>query len=371
MTLRDDVVATMAEYCRSMLAYLSVLASGVLERPIASLSALAPAPIRMEDSVSDVPPNFITEVLPDELLKGIIGMLPNSYRFVAPVSHLFRNLYLANDVKKIRKKLYRTDKFCISSEAALRIYLDEGEYRGSRESEISYIGAGCGRTDWVERGAYSMRVRMRPLRKMDRFDEWTYKDTCAAAAKGGQLRVLKWLRERNCPWDEDTCEGAARNGHFEILQWAREEGCPWDFNTCLGAAKGGHLEVLQWLREKRCPWNSLTCMGAAKGGNLEVLQWAREEGCPWDIWTCYAAARKGRLEILKWARANGCPWDSQTCTYAAVNNKLGVLRWAIENGCPYKEQDIQEHVVDPKFLEWFGSNRTTFPVIRKEKSRDY
>ena len=32
---------------------------------------------------------------------------------------------------------------------------------------------------------------------------------CPAAAKGGHLEVLKWLRENGCPWDEETCRYAA------------------------------------------------------------------------------------------------------------------------------------------------------------------
>ena len=28
---------------------------------------------------------------------------------------------------------------------------------------------------------------------------------CEAAAKGGQLKVLKWLLENDCPWDEKAC----------------------------------------------------------------------------------------------------------------------------------------------------------------------
>ena len=45
------------------------------------------------------------------------------------------------------------------------------------------------------------------------------KDLCMAAAYGGQLKVLKWLLENSCPWDEATDDGttplyiAAREGH--------------------------------------------------------------------------------------------------------------------------------------------------------------
>lgn len=56
------------------------------------------------------------------------------------------------------------------------------------------------------------------------------------AAKEGHLEVLKWLRERGCPWDWDamTCAHADDGAHLDVLRWARENGCPFGFfgETC-------------------------------------------------------------------------------------------------------------------------------------------
>jgi len=203
------------------------------------------------------------EEFPKCILKMTLGMLPASYGFVAPVSRKFRDLY--NEVIQEKKK-NRTYRYSISSEAALQKILNEGQFYGSHEQRTSYIGAGCGRIEWVERGGVFDRM------------------TCIVAAAGGQLGVLKWLRERGCPWDQNTCHQTASKGHLEVLQWLREEGCPWDEWTCRAAAKGGHLEVLQWLREEGCPWDEYTCAGAARGGHLELLRWALENGCPYNQW---------------------------------------------------------------------------------------
>jgi len=51
------------------------------------------------------------------------------------------------------------------------------------------------------------------------------KEFCAAAAQGGHLEVLKWLRDNGCPWGAKTCTCAAVEGHLEVLKWAREQGC--------------------------------------------------------------------------------------------------------------------------------------------------
>jgi len=45
-----------------------------------------------------------------------------------------------------------------------------------------------------------------------------------------------------------VCKEAARGGNLEMLKWARQHDCPWDAGTCSFAASGGHLEVLQWVR---------------------------------------------------------------------------------------------------------------------------
>ena len=60
-------------------------------------------------------------------------------------------------------------------------------------------------------------------------------ETCANAAHGGHLEVLKWARENDCPWDGRTCAFAANGGHLELL--ARENGCPWDEKTGAYAAR--------------------------------------------------------------------------------------------------------------------------------------
>eukprot|EP00588_Corethron_pennatum_P016774 CAMPEP_0194310216 /NCGR_PEP_ID=MMETSP0171-20130528/7142_1 /TAXON_ID=218684 /ORGANISM="Corethron pennatum, Strain L29A3" /LENGTH=270 /DNA_ID=CAMNT_0039063719 /DNA_START=158 /DNA_END=970 /DNA_ORIENTATION=+ len=185
------------------------------------------------------------DILSDDMLKAVLGMLPNSHRFVSPVNKKFRDLYASvvahhDPEKKSKKKRDATCKFSIASVAALRQYLDELQYIESREESTSIIGAGCGRKDWVERGGV--------------FDELT----CRAAAMGGQLRVLQWLRQRGCPWNSLTCGEAARYGHLEVLRWARGAGCPWDEDTCYYAARGGHVEVLRWALEHGCLYDPRT-----------------------------------------------------------------------------------------------------------------
>ena len=69
-----------------------------------------------------------------------------------------------------------------------------------------------------------------------------------AATFSGHLGALTYWKEQNRAkkslFDEQTCAFAALGGQMEVLVWLRETNCPWDWRTCGAAARGGHLEVL-------------------------------------------------------------------------------------------------------------------------------
>ncbi len=48
-----------------------------------------------------------------------------------------------------------------------------------------------------------------------------------------------------CGWDQSTCACAAEGGQLEVLKWARENGCPWDESTTLCAAREVNLCLLR------------------------------------------------------------------------------------------------------------------------------
>lgn len=174
------------------------------------------------------------------------------------------------------------------------------------------------------------------------FDLDDYGVICRNAVDEGHLHILRWVKKNKCAWNllqanpfiVSICKNAASKGHLEILKWARQNNCRWNEWTCTTAADNGHFEVLKWTRQNGCPWDVNVCSTSASNGNLEMLKWARQNECPWDECSCTLAASNGHLEVLKWARQNGCPWDSDTCTAAACNRQLEVLNWARENGCP-------------------------------------
>ena len=70
-----------------------------------------------------------------------------------------------------------------------------------------------------------------------------------------------------------TCKRAWR-GHLEVL-WARENDCPWNEATCAWAAEGGHLEVLKWARANGCPWTKRRAN--SRLGSWDTSAWRRRK----------------------------------------------------------------------------------------------
>jgi hypothetical protein len=64
------------------------------------------------------------------------------------------------------------------------------------------------------------------LRSLDIPASWC-ETTTQAAAKGGQLACLAWLKAHSCPMDVAACiDAAAKHEHPEVLQFLLTE-CMW------------------------------------------------------------------------------------------------------------------------------------------------
>ena len=172
--------------------------------------------------------------------------------------------------------------------------------------------------------------------------------TCAAAARGGQLDILKWLRARRCKWStHEVIFWGAWGGHLDLLVWARENGPSCNFNqqlqwdpTCAAATRG-HLHVLTWLKnEMRIPISSNTSKAAAEAGQIEVLKWMKVMKFDRN-YALQPAVKGGQLHVLKWLEGEGhvpIPWHgSQLYTDAILNNQFEVVKWLHSQGYLFTE----------------------------------
>jgi hypothetical protein len=90
------------------------------------------------------------------------------------------------------------------------------------------------------------------------------------AASKGNLYIIKWLKEKDIPWNEQTCAHAAGGGHLETLKWLHDNGCPCGKESFNDAAWNGHFEIVKWLHETLCKRGIEVCSHAALGGHLDV-----------------------------------------------------------------------------------------------------
>lgn len=122
---------------------------------------------------------------------------------------------------------------------------------------------------------------------------------CEAAAAGGQLDLLKLLREKGFSWCKETCKAAAACGHLEVLRWARANGAEWDEETPTEAAKNGHVACLEYIF-------------SAEGGFSREPIWSKDPmtGEPHNdlLYMSMYACDCGQPHVLEWLKRNGLPY---------------------------------------------------------------
>ena len=197
------------------------------------------------------------------------------------------------------------------------------------------------------------------------WDDRVLRSACEAAAHGGCVRTLRWMRRRGHPGSDGAarCGGlralrwviahgvaaspaqlwadAAMRGHVRSMRWLLALGYAWDRQACRNAARGGHVDVLRWLRRHGAPWGPAACEAAARHGHLPALRWMRRQRppCPWDERTCTAAACDQRLGVLRWLRRQRppCPWGADVCEWALFTDQRAILTWARDQGAPFSD----------------------------------
>ena len=164
---------------------------------------------------------------------------------------------------------------------------------------------------------------------------------CSQVALTNKLELLKWAREeKKCKWDEGTINAAARQGNLEMVKYCVANKCPIDENASAYAAKNGHLEVLKYLREEaKAPWDYWTAAWAAQNGNLHILEYLVER--KFDKYcerACWYAAEKGHLDCLKYLHETAkAPWDYWAVRYAHAKNQTECVQYLLDNNCPLPE----------------------------------
>jgi len=161
---------------------------------------------------------------------------------------------------------------------------------------------------------------------------------CQRVAFTNKLELLKWARgEKKCEWDEDTINAAARQGNLEMVKYCVANECPIDEDACAFAAFNGHLEVLKYLREEvKAPWDWETAAFAALNGHLHVLEYLVERKFDkYEVYACKYAAENGHFDCLKYLHETAkAPWNSLAVRVAREKNQPECVQYLLDNNCP-------------------------------------
>jgi hypothetical protein len=159
-----------------------------------------------------------------------------------------------------------------------------------------------------------------------------------AAGKYGTVESLMAARDLGMDFSAATMMGCAEGNQLAVLQYLHAQKYPWHWTVPAAAARRGDLQMLRWLKEQGCEWENgkdILC-AAARSGNLEMIAWVKQQpGVVCDENTMAAAAGKGQTAICKYLHSEGCPWSSSACWAAASNGHVSTLRWLHEHGCPW------------------------------------
>ena len=167
---------------------------------------------------------------------------------------------------------------------------------------------------------------------------WRERDFCVEVALTNKLELLKWAREeKKCWFDWRTINAAARRGNLEMIKYCVAKKCDIGEGACSSAATNGHLECLKYLREEaKAPLDSLTASYAAYHGHLHILEYLVERNYDqYSADACFWAAEYGHLDCLKYLHETSkAPWDSGAIRVAHDYNQPECLQYLLDNNCP-------------------------------------
>jgi hypothetical protein len=109
-----------------------------------------------------------------------------------------------------------------------------------------------------------------------------YEPYYSLAIEKNQLDAIKWLYSKRIILTENMFEEAVKSGNFDVIKWLYNNNCPYNKNAC---SNTDELYILKWLRERNIPWDYTVVSIAELKGNSTVSKWAKENGCNPDLGT--------------------------------------------------------------------------------------
>jgi hypothetical protein len=172
----------------------------------------------------------------------------------------------------------------------------------------------------------------------------------------GNLDGLKWLKEHGFKFGKETCAIAAAGGFLPMLKWLREEeNCKWDFYTCLWSAQNGQLETFEYAYENGCDSQQAFAYAALNGRTniLEYLHWIKII----NLNEVEAMWRSKYLCVIQWAHERGYRFNAHLYAYASDNDCLDIVKYAYTIGHPVDRYNAMVMICfKPDISEWAIKN---------------
>lgn len=215
-------------------------------------------------------PSTISNLYQNTSTKTMVPTQPNKRRKMEPSSQ--------ETLKKIRQAV--THAIVYHSRMDL---LDFVLQKQILKREIKLVGEVCVMACQIHNGIPILEKIFQLRGTQEKMIErtWIVQSTrlCYEAAKSGNLKTLKFLRE-DCEldWDWRTIACAASNGHLDICQFAFDRGCAMNRKlTSIDAAREGQLRVLKWMVGNGvCLDKSACSVEACKYGHSHIVRWLNE-----------------------------------------------------------------------------------------------
>ena len=86
------------------------------------------------------------------------------------------------------------------------------------------------------------------------------------------IKILKYLHENGCPWDDKVTYKAALKGNLDCLMYALENDCPVTENLVLASVVSRSLKCLEYLHEKGHLLSEVCIKLAIEMDNIKIIK---------------------------------------------------------------------------------------------------
>jgi len=229
------------------------------------------------------------------------------------------------------------------------------------------------------------------LRNIAGYEGYRFSNIIADAGTRGNMRVLRWMQKIGLTFADHKSVfrsisfGAAKGGQVVVWEWLREKGADGEFynynnfEVILLAAKHGQTQLLTWYKSNfvkndadwaRVSWELLN--SSVQLGYIKTLLWLEQQG---KVNLRHAdhlithTMSAGNIEALKWLQKMGVGFNTDFEGYHALSSLVSMGRCPKHRACDGGNERL---AADMKAgLDWLDSMGMTAAHWNYHKTHTY